>query len=88
MILSVHARPGAKKDAVVGLFDGRLKVALAAPPVDGKANAKLCLFFAKELGTSKSAVSLLSGESSREKRILIRNVSLEQALEKLMPPKN
>ena len=40
--MNVHARPGAKKDAVAGIFDNKLKVALAAPPVDGKANAKLC----------------------------------------------
>ncbi len=83
--MSIHARPGAKKDAVVGTFDGRLKVALAAPPVDGKANAKLCAFLAKKLGTAKSAVSLLSGETNREKRVRVVGIPPEQALEKLSP---
>lgn len=83
--MSVHARPGAKKDAVCGVFDGKLKVALAAPPVDGKANAKLCAFLAKELGTAKSAVNLLSGETNREKRLRIRGVSADLIIKKLLP---
>lgn len=61
--MNVHARPGAKKDAVAGIFDNKLKVALAAPPVDGKANAKLCAFLAKKIGTAKSGVTLISGET-------------------------
>ena len=85
VIVNIHARPGAKKDAVCGLFDGKLKVALAAPPVDGKANAKLCAFLAKELGTAKSAASLVTGETSREKRIRIKGVSFEHAFAKLQP---
>lgn len=83
--MCIHARPGAKKDAVVGTFDGRLKVALAAPPVYGKANAKLCAFLAKKLGTAKSAVSLLTGETNREKRVRVVGIPPEQVLEKLSP---
>lgn len=86
--MSVHARPGAKKDAVAGLFDGRLKVALAAPPVDGKANAKLCSFLAKELGTAKSAVTLIAGNTNREKRVRIEGVTPEWVVVKLMPTDN
>lgn len=82
-VVSVHARPGAKKNAIVGIFDGKLKIALAAPPVDGKANAKLCEFFAKELGISKSAVRILSGEACREKRIRLSGLSSKQVLEKI-----
>lgn len=69
-VVSVHARPGAKKNAIVGIFDG-------------KANAKLCEFFAKELGISKSAVRILSGETSREKRIRLSGLSSKQVLEKI-----
>lgn len=82
-MVSVHARPGAKKTSIAGLFDGKLKISLAAPPVDGKANAKLCEFFAKEFGTSKSAVSILSGESSREKRVRLFGLNTAQVLEKI-----
>ena len=48
-VLAVHAQPGAKRDAIVGEYDGKLKVALTAPPVDGKANEKLMKFLASEL---------------------------------------
>ena len=88
VVLSVHARPGAKKDAVAGVFDGKLKVALAAPPVDGKANAKLCAFLAKKIDTSKSGVTLISGETSREKRVRITDIAPEAVLEALSPKEN
>ncbi len=85
VVLSVHARPGAKKSTVAGLFDGRLKIALAAPPVDGKANAALCAFLAETLGTAKSSVRLVSGETSREKRVRVAGLSPEAAIEKIGP---
>ena len=84
--MNVHARPGAKKDAVAGIFDNKLKVALAAPPVDGKANAKLCL--AKKIGTAKSGATLISGETSRDKRVRISGVAPEAVLKALSPEEN
>ena len=87
--MNVHARPGAKKDAVAGIFDNKLKVALAAPPpVDGKANAKLCAFLAKKIGTAKSGVTLISGETSRDKRVRISGVAPEAVLKALSPEEN
>ncbi len=80
----VHAQPGAKRDRIVGEFNGRLKIALAAPPVDGKANAALAKFLAKSLGVSKSSVSLVSGETMRDKRLRITSVSAAQ-LTALLP---
>lgn len=67
--LRLHIQPGAKKTEVVGLHGAALKIRLTAPPVDGKANACLLAFLAERLGVAKSAVSLLSGDTSRAKRV-------------------
>ncbi len=67
LLLTLHIQPGAKKTEVCGLHGDALKIRLAAPPVDGKANAALLAFVADRLGLSKSAVSLKSGQTSRRK---------------------
>ena len=72
--LRLHIQPGAKKTEVVGLHGEALKIRLAAPPVDGKANACLIGFLADRLGVAKSSVSLVSGESSRAKRVRIDGI--------------
>jgi len=69
--LRLHIQPGAKKTEVTGLHGEALKIRLAAPPVDGKANACLIAFLADQLGVAKAAVSLVSGDSSRAKRVRI-----------------
>ena len=66
-LLTLHVQPGAKKTSVAGLYGDALKVRLAAPPVDGKANAALIDFLAGRLGVAKSAVHLKSGQTSRRK---------------------
>lgn len=75
--LSLHIQPGAKKTEVVGVHGEALKIRLAAPPVDGKANASLLAFLAKTLGLPKNAVTLKSGETSRQKRIEIQSPAAE-----------
>jgi len=65
--LTLHIQPGAKKTEVAGTHGDALKIRLAAPPVDGKANAALIGFVADRLGLAKSAVSLASGQTSRRK---------------------
>ena len=65
--LTLHIQPGAKKTEVVGLHGDALKIRLAAPPVDGKANEALIRYIAERLQLSKSAVSLKSGQTSRQK---------------------
>ncbi len=67
LLLTLHIQPGAKKTEVCGLHGDALKIRLAAPPVDGKANAALLAFVADRLGLPKSAVSLKSGQTSRRK---------------------
>ena len=65
--LTLHIQPGAKKTEVAGLYGDALKIRLAAPPVDGKANAALIGFVAGRLDVAKSAVTLKSGQTSRRK---------------------
>lgn len=65
--LTLHIQPGAKKTEFAGLHGDALKIRLAAPPVDGKANEALVRFVAETLGLAKSAVNLKSGQTSRRK---------------------
>ncbi|HMO03471.1 MAG TPA: DUF167 family protein [Kiritimatiellia bacterium] len=71
--LSVHLTPRASRDAIAGLHGTGLKVSIKAPPVDGKANAYLIAYIAKELGLPKSGVSLVRGETGRDKVLLVRD---------------
>lgn len=80
--LTLHAQPGAKRTEFAGLHGEALKLRLAAPPIDGKANAALITYLAKYLGVPKVAVSILSGESSRHKILWLQGVS-EAALSRL-----
>ncbi len=84
VILTLHIQPGAKKTEIVGLHGEALKIRLAAPPVDGKANAALVAFLAKLCGVSRSDVALVSGESARAKRVRIVGAAAE-ALTALVP---
>lgn len=65
--LTLHIQPGAKKTEVAGLHGEALKIRLAAPPVDGKANEALLRFVADRLDLPRSAVLLKSGQASRHK---------------------
>lgn len=65
--LTLHIQPGAKKTEIAGRHGDALKIRLAAPPVDGKANEALLRFVADTLGLAKSAVILKSGQTSRRK---------------------
>ena len=76
-LISVHAQPGAKKSAVAGLHGESLKIRVAAPPVEGKANEALTAFVAKALGLPRRAVSIVKGESSREKLLLVADASAD-----------
>lgn len=75
LVLSLHIQPGARRTGFAGLHGEAMKLRLAAPPVDGKANAALCAYLAEFCGVPKSAVSLLSGETSRAKRVRIEGAA-------------
>lgn len=75
--LTLHIQPGAKKTEFAGQHGDALKIRLAAPPVDGKANEALVKFIAETLHLAKSAVILKSGQSSRRKVLEIQGSSAE-----------
>lgn len=68
LILQVRAQPRASYDEWAGLLDDRFRARITAPPVDGQANAHLREFLATLFGVAKSRVTLLAGESGRDKR--------------------
>ena len=71
LTLALHAQPGARRTAIAGEHGQRLKIALHAPPVDGKANNELLRFLATELRLRRTDLRLASGQASREKTVLI-----------------
>jgi uncharacterized protein (TIGR00251 family) len=85
VVLSLHIQPGAKKTEIAGLHGDALKIRLAAPPVDGKANEALLAFVAKQLGVAKSRVELVSGQTSRAKRVAVVGVDAAEITQKLLP---
>ncbi|ABA87876.1 protein of unknown function DUF167 [Syntrophotalea carbinolica DSM 2380] len=84
VVLSVHVQPRASRNELAGLQGESLKIRLTSPPVEGAAN-KLCReFLAKLLGVAKSRVTLVSGDKSRHKRLLIEGVTLDEVRNKLL----
>ena len=81
--LAVRARPGAKKTGITGTYgDGdnaQLKIAVHAPPLDGRANQALITFLADIFSWPARSIELLSGGSSRSKVILLRGLPLADA---------
>ena len=81
--LAVRARPGAKKTAITGIFGegatAQLKIAVQAPPIEGRANAVLIASLAEMFSVPKSSVELIAGELSRSKVFLLRGVTMARA---------
>jgi len=73
--LAVLVQPRASRTRVVGEHDGMLKLQLAAPPVDGEANAALLEFLSKQLGVPRRHVILTAGDASRRKRVKVVGVA-------------
>ena len=77
-ILPVRAQPGAKRNEIRGEQDGMLKVCVTQSPEKGKANKAVIELMAKSLGLRKSQIELISGETSHQKRFLIRGITPEE----------
>lgn len=75
---AVRVVPRASRTEIVGEMDGAVKVRVSSPPVDGAANAEIVKLFAKLLGVSRSAVEIVSGQTSKTKRIRINGVEAAQ----------
>lgn len=71
LVLTLHVQPGARRTEVMGTHGAALKVKLAAPPVDGKANEELQRFLAEVFAVPKRNVVLLSGATGRGKRVRV-----------------
>ena len=74
----LYVQPRASRNKVIGLQGEELKVALTAPPVDGAANKACCAFLAKLCSLPKSSVKLVSGETSRHKRLLLKDADFQK----------
>ena len=83
--VSVRVHPGAKKNAVTGLHGGAVKIALSAPPVDGKANEALIAFVAERLGLPRARVALVSGATNRSKTLRVTGKSAAEVRTALSP---
>ena len=83
MTFAVRVHPRAKKNAITGEFGDALKVALTAPPVDGRANEACIAFFAKLLRVPRSSVTIASGQTGRNKVIRVAGLSAEALRERL-----
>lgn len=83
LVLRVFVAPRSSGNKVLGLHDGKVKVALTAPPVEGAANNALIAFLAKVLGVSKSSVAIVAGETSRKKSISVEGIEPDEAIRRL-----
>lgn len=83
VLLLVHAQPGARRDEVAGLHGERLRVRIAAPATEGRANERLVEVLARALGVRRSAVTIASGHSSREKAVMLEGLRADEVARRL-----
>ena len=79
----VKVVPGSRSSSIVGMLGDRLKIKVAAPPEDGKANAAVCALMAETLGIATRAVEVIAGTSNPEKTLRVTGVSAADARSKL-----
>jgi uncharacterized protein (TIGR00251 family) len=75
--LDILVQPRASRAKIGPMHDGRLKIAVTAPPVDGEANAAVVELLAKQLGVAKGAVEVVAGATGRRKTVRITGVTRE-----------
>jgi len=81
--IRIKVQPRAPRTEIVGEHDGAIKLRVAAPPIDGKANEECRRFLAKLFEVSATSVEIISGDSSRDKVIRISSISARRVLEAL-----
>ncbi len=81
--IRLYVAPRASANKVLGIHNGAVKIALTAPPVEGAANRALVAFLAKVLDVPRSSVTLLAGETSRNKIVLVDGIAVVKAVEAL-----
>ena len=83
--IGIYVQPRASKTEVSGMHDGLIRIRLAAPPVDGAANAALVAFIAERLDIAKSRVRVISGLASRRKVVRVEGMTEATVVAALMP---
>jgi hypothetical protein len=87
--LAIRAQPGAKKTAITGVYGegdaAQLKIAVQAPPVEGRANEALIAFLANKFSVPRRSIELISGELSRSKVFLLKGLGFSFVQTTLMP---
>jgi uncharacterized protein (TIGR00251 family) len=81
--IDILVQPRASRAKIGPMHDGRIKIAVTAPPVDGEANAAVIELLAKRLGIARGSIEVVAGASSRRKTIKIANVTAQQIAELL-----
>jgi uncharacterized protein (TIGR00251 family) len=81
---TVHAKPRARRTEILGVKDGALHVAVAAPPVDGEANAELARGLAEVFGVRARDVAVVAGQSGKRKIVEVRGIDAASARERLL----
>lgn len=85
VVITVHVQPGARSTQVVGLYGDALKLRIAAPPVDGRANTCLVDFLAAKLNLPKSSIEIVGGISQRRKRVRLIGAPEQQVAQLASP---
>ena len=87
IIFKVKVQPGAARNEIVGVQGDALKIKIGAPAVKGKANRALIDFLAEKLGVKKSEVEIISGRTSKIKKIKVvgEGVKIEKNLQRFLP---
>ncbi len=78
IVLSVKVQPNASKARVIGKHADQIKIAVTVAPEKGKANQAVTKVLSKWLGIKSSDIQIISGETSRDKKVFIRNISEEE----------
>jgi uncharacterized protein (TIGR00251 family) len=81
--IDILVQPRASRAKIGPMHDGRIKIAVTAPPVDGEANAAVIELLAKQLGIARGSIEVIAGASSRRKTLRIANVTEQQIAELL-----
>lgn len=84
-VLDLHVQPGVRVSAIVGVHGRSLKVRIAAPPTDGRANDKLTEFLAACLGVPRAQIEITAGVSGRRKRLRVSGIDPERVARSLQP---
>jgi hypothetical protein len=83
--IAIRVQPGASRNGAAVDSEGRIRVALTSPPVEGKANLALVKFLSKSLGVPKRCISIVTGEKSRDKIVAIEGLSEAEIRGRLIP---